>query len=591
MSGWRPELTAATADTEALHHAGLRVVPPPAAHARARRRGGFSRGRVRSLIVADLVAILLSLAGTYVLAEQIGPPAVIAPTWLLVAAGAGDHAGVARRSSATYRLYEGQSRAIARKSFDEVSTLFNALLAGSLLLLVVGQGLKKGFDIFVYSPLEALIFLGLAVVLVPTLRGVVRTWLLPNVMRPRRTLIVGAGADRPPARAQDRRPPRVRAGARRLRRRRAPARTSLGTTAELTRLVDEHDIDWVVLAASEAPHEKTLELRARGAPARRPPVDRPELLRAVRVQRGDRGHRGRAGREPAVDALLAHGPRAQAHVRHRRLRRRACWCSRRSWSRPRSPIKLDSRGPGVLPPGAPRARRRASSGSSSSARWSTTPRPSASSSPHLNEMEGGGPLFKIHDDPRITRVGAFLRKWSIDELPQLWNVLRGEMSLVGPRPFVVHESEQITGWASRRLETTPGITGLWQVLGRNDIPFEEMVKLDYVYVTNWSLWWDIKILVQTLPVVLEPPGGVLMAVFVIPAFNEEANVPRLLADLESRPDLWRDGGWVVLVDDGSTDGTVEVARAHDGDLPVEVLAAESATRAPARRSTAASAAR
>ena len=125
----------------------------------------------------------------------------------------------------------------------------------------------------------------------------------------------------------------------------------------------------------------------------------------------------------------------------------------------------------------------------------------------LNQMEGGGPLFKIHDDPRITRVGAFLRKWSIDELPQLWNVLRGEMSLVGPRPFVIHESEQITGWASRRLETTPGITGLWQVLGRNDIPFEEMVKLDYVYVTNWSLWWDIKILVQTLPTVLNRRGA------------------------------------------------------------------------------------
>ena len=189
-------------------------------------------------------------------------------------------------------------------------------------------------------------------------------------------------------------------------------------------------------------------------------------------------------------------------------------------------------------------------------------------------MEGGGPLFKIADDPRITRVGAFLRKWSIDELPQLWNVLRGEMSLVGPRPFVVHESEQITGWASRRLETTPGITGLWQVLGRNDIPFDEMVKLDYVYVTNWSLWWDIKILVQTIPSVLEAPGGVLMAVFVIPAYNEEANIPRLLADLESRPELWRDGGRVILVDDGSTDRTVEVARAHDGDLPVEVLVAE-----------------
>ncbi|HWI09675.1 MAG TPA: exopolysaccharide biosynthesis polyprenyl glycosylphosphotransferase, partial [Solirubrobacteraceae bacterium] len=124
----------------------------------------------------------------------------------------------------------------------------------------------------------------------------------------------------------------------------------------------------------------------------------------------------------------------------------------------------------------------------------------------LNDMTDGGPLFKIKDDPRITRVGRFLRRTSIDELPQLWNVLKGEMSLVGPRPFVVHESEQITGWAGRRLETTPGITGLWQVLGRNDLPFEEMVKLDYIYVTNWSLWWDLKILCQTIPVVLGKRG-------------------------------------------------------------------------------------
>jgi lipopolysaccharide/colanic/teichoic acid biosynthesis glycosyltransferase len=120
---------------------------------------------------------------------------------------------------------------------------------------------------------------------------------------------------------------------------------------------------------------------------------------------------------------------------------------------------------------------------------------------------GGGPLFKLRADPRVTRVGAFLRRTSLDELPQLWNVVRGEMSLVGPRPFVVQESQQITGWASRRLDTTPGITGLWQVLGRNDIPFAEMVKLDYVYVTNWSLWWDVKILFRTIPTVLSKRGA------------------------------------------------------------------------------------
>jgi exopolysaccharide biosynthesis polyprenyl glycosylphosphotransferase len=125
---------------------------------------------------------------------------------------------------------------------------------------------------------------------------------------------------------------------------------------------------------------------------------------------------------------------------------------------------------------------------------------------HLNAVDG--PLFKVKgEDPRVTRIGGFLRRTSLDELPQLWNVLRGDMSLVGPRPFVVYEADQITGWARRRLDTTPGITGLWQVLGRNDMPFEDMVKLDYLYVTNWSLWWDLKILCQTIPVVLGKRGA------------------------------------------------------------------------------------
>jgi lipopolysaccharide/colanic/teichoic acid biosynthesis glycosyltransferase len=124
---------------------------------------------------------------------------------------------------------------------------------------------------------------------------------------------------------------------------------------------------------------------------------------------------------------------------------------------------------------------------------------------HLNEVDG--PLFKAKaGDPRVTRIGSFLRRTSLDELPQLWNVLRGDMSLVGPRPFVVYEADQITGWANRRLDMTPGITGLWQVLGRNDIPFEEMVKLDYLYVTNWSLWQDIRLIIHTLPAVLGRRG-------------------------------------------------------------------------------------
>jgi exopolysaccharide biosynthesis polyprenyl glycosylphosphotransferase len=112
----------------------------------------------------------------------------------------------------------------------------------------------------------------------------------------------------------------------------------------------------------------------------------------------------------------------------------------------------------------------------------------------------------LERDPRITGVGRFLRTSSIDELPQLVNVLKGEMSLVGPRPVTPEVDGQIDGWARRRVDMAPGLTGIWQVLGRARIPFEEMVKLDYLYVTNWSLWQDLRLLVWTLPAVIKRRG-------------------------------------------------------------------------------------
>jgi len=126
---------------------------------------------------------------------------------------------------------------------------------------------------------------------------------------------------------------------------------------------------------------------------------------------------------------------------------------------------------------------------------------------HLNEMGESTPLFKIRHDPRVTRIGRILRRYSIDELPQLINVVNGTMSLVGPRPFVCHEADQMLGWSQRRLDLVPGITGLWQVRGRNDVPYEEMIRLDYMYVTNWSVWWDIRLLLQTIPGVLTGRGA------------------------------------------------------------------------------------
>lgn len=118
------------------------------------------------------------------------------------------------------------------------------------------------------------------------------------------------------------------------------------------------------------------------------------------------------------------------------------------------------------------------------------------------------PVFgKVKNDPRVTRIGRYLRRFSIDELPQFLNVLKGEMSIVGPRPPIPYEVEAYEHWHRRRLDVKPGITGLWQVSGRNRLPFEEMVKIDLYYIENWSLWLDLKIILLTIPAILRGDGA------------------------------------------------------------------------------------
>ena len=121
--------------------------------------------------------------------------------------------------------------------------------------------------------------------------------------------------------------------------------------------------------------------------------------------------------------------------------------------------------------------------------------------------EADGPLFKMREDPRVTGVGAFLRRFSLDEIPQLWNVLRGEMSLVGPRPLPLRDYERLDLWHRKRYRVLPGVTGLWQISGRSNLGFDDLVRLDFFYLENWSIWLDISILAKTIPAVLTARGA------------------------------------------------------------------------------------
>lgn len=463
----------------------------------------FGRGRVWTLLMVDLLAVWAALAVTYVAAEQIGSkPAVVAPDGVIVALGV-----VATvlwpAVFAAYRLYERQTRTIAPASLDEVADLFHALLAGSLVLLMADQAAKKGFDWALYSPLEAVMFLASALIFIPLGRSILRLYVLPNVLRPRRALIVGAGSEG------------------RIVQRKLEAhpefglqvigfvdderdRDVLGSHKDLPRLIDTLEVDWVVVAQTE-PTNELLDLMRE--------VRRPDVHLSI-VPSYSELFASNANIEELEGIPIVSLPPMRLSRSIRTVKRAIDLVASALGLLVLTPllaavaiaIRLDSPGPIFF-----RQRRHGRGGSEFRIVKFRTMVADAEQQrmamAHLNEMEGSGPLFKMANDPRITKVGAFLRKTSLDELPQLWNVLRGEMSLVGPRPFVIHESEQITGWAGRRLDTTPGITGLWQILGRNDIPFDEMVKLDYVYVTNWSLWWDIKILLRTIPTVLGRKGA------------------------------------------------------------------------------------
>ena len=461
-------------------------------------------GRVRWVVLGDLVAIYASIAGAYVVAHLMWPPAIVGPTaWAVVIAVAMGPTWLA--IFAAYRLYERQIRGFSPPGLDELANLFHALLAGSLLFLLGAQALKRFSSLSLYTPVEAVLFLAIAIAAVPLVRAGVRTWLLPAIARPRRTLIIGAGpvgrlvAERIGAHPEyglelvgfvddeD-----VEGG-----------EPLAGSVKDLPRLVEQLDVDWVIVAFSRVPYEEMHELVRS--------VRRPDVHLSI-VPRYFELFASNATIEDVQGMPIVSLPPMKLS--------RVVYVVKRAtdivgaglgllllaplFALIALAIRLDSRGPVFF-----RQARRGRGGSTFRiAKFRTMTADAETQRFDLGQLnEVTGPLFKMRSDPRITRVGGFLRRTSLDELPQLWNVLRGDMSLVGPRPFVIHEADQIVGWAGRRLDITPGITGPWQVMGRNDLTFDEMTTLDYVYVTNWSLWWDIKILVKTIPAVLAKKGA------------------------------------------------------------------------------------
>jgi exopolysaccharide biosynthesis polyprenyl glycosylphosphotransferase len=167
-------------------------------------------------------------------------------------------------------------------------------------------------------------------------------------------------------------------------------------------------------------------------------------------------------------------------------------------------IKLTSRGPVVY-----RSMRPGIGGAPFACfKFRTMYRDAHSHQPALEELnEASGALFKIRDDPRVTPVGRLLRRFSIDELPQLLNVVRGDMSLVGPRPLPQRDYDRLEDWHKKRYLVMPGITGLWQVSGRSDLDFDDLVRLDFLYLERWSVFLDLSILVKTVPAVLSRRGA------------------------------------------------------------------------------------
>jgi exopolysaccharide biosynthesis polyprenyl glycosylphosphotransferase len=449
------------------------------------RHRNRDRLRRQLLALADLLALSCSLA--LALSATSSPPllrellwgSLALPAWLLL--------------FKAYGLYERDGKRISHTSLDDLPHLFHAVVVGALglwLFFDVGPQTK----VLVHS---VLVFGVSALLLIVSARSLVRTG-LRRLLSPERVLILGAGE-------------LSESLARKMRAHReyglepvgvlTTSPSDLGDLAELESVVELHRIDRIILASADAASNELLTLLSA---CRR-------LLLKVSVVPTVFEAMGPATEVDELEGVTVLGLNPPAFSQSARLIKRGIDIVGASGlllvSLPliviaAIAIKLDSRGPVLF------KQRRVGKGGRTFRiiKLRTMVDGAEALRDELISQSADPHWIRLDRDPRLTRVGEVLRKSSIDELPQLWNVLIGQMSLVGPRPLPEPEDQLVEGWGRGRLDLTPGITGYWQVLGRTSIPFTEMVKLDYIYVTNWSLWNDIRLIVRTLPAVLSRRG-------------------------------------------------------------------------------------
>ncbi len=467
-----------------------RMSPP------SRRRGWLMR---RLLLCADVIGLLAAYLAALALVPPGPTPDSVAPTWevALFVATLPLWVLLAR----VYGLYDRDEERTDHSTVDDVVGVFQVVTLGTWGFLVITHVLELPYP----NLGRLVVFWLLAVALVPLLRAASRAVGRRQAAYLQNMIIVGSGqvahlladkiANHPEyglrvAGFVDRDDRAVVSG--------NGKRALLGTTEDLPRLVREHGVHRVAIAFSTDSHNQTLGV-IRSMQDTDVQIDIvPRMFEVL----------GTNAQLHTIEGMPLVGlPRPHLSGSSRFLKRSFDLVAAATGMLLLSPvfiavavmIKLDSRGPVFF-----RQVRMGAGGRTFRVFKFRTMVANAESMKldvaHLNMHNGGDArMFKVPDDPRVTRLGRLLRRWRIDELPQLLNVLAGTMSIVGPRPLILDEDQHVSSWARRRLDLKPGITGLWQVLGASDIPFEEMTKLDYLYVTNWSLREDLRLILLTLP--------------------------------------------------------------------------------------------